>query len=317
MSYYSQYPRPKYLKDVGGHLHPFDLMYNFLYDGGWPCSIDDEEVDNGEMEALWERILKYEPSEVVAEIPGFEDMTGTTSFLHWVVRCSDDYGLAEYICSLSFAMDWKDDDWKDDEHLHQRYGIGCKEGKYYAWNWKDDEEGKEIISLADLREKCEPNYRQQNAAAIIAHGDQIPLHKAIIRAGHTHSNIEIIKLLIREYPAGLAVKNNMYSRRETPLQVAETSKYSVPPPEVIQLLRDCTEAYESNNIRRVYQLCGGVSLYRLHLRSTFLCCLNHLNAPRTQRRNKRAKTGEIVSKGLVRAWEVLPTEIWSVVLSYI
>ena len=79
------------------------------------------------MEALWECILKYEPSKVVAEIPGFEDMAGTTSFLHWVVRYSDDYGLAEYICSLSFAMDLK-----DDEHLHQRYGIGCKEGEYYA-----------------------------------------------------------------------------------------------------------------------------------------------------------------------------------------
>ncbi|GMH86273.1 hypothetical protein TL16_g10487 [Triparma laevis f. inornata] len=260
-------------------------MYNYLYGPDmWPCSIGDEE-----MEALWVHILKYKPSDVIAEIPEFEhDMTGTTSFLHWVVRCSDEYDLAEYICSLSYTMDWKDDECKKENYIVKI------EGKYY--DWYDRSEEGEVKSLADFKEKFrEKNYLQQNAAAIVVNGNQTPLYMAI----HKRSNIETIKLLIREYPAGLAVKNNVYSSRETPLEKAETSKYSVPPPEVIQLLRDCTEAYEQNNVCRVCQLCDGVLLYRIHLRSTFLCCLKHMNAPRTQRRNKRAKAVELV-KGLIR-----------------
>ena len=82
----------------------------------------------------------------------------------------------------------------------------------------------------------------------------------------------------------------------------------------VKVTCDCTEAYENNNIRRVCQLCNGISIYRLHLRITFLCCLKFFDKAdsKAQRRAKRAKTG-----GVLRARELLPREVWSVVLSFI
>lgn len=256
----------------------FSYLHNYQSHQPTPFDLDEEN-----MECLWDRITEYSPEEVCCLYgPGTRMSAYPFTFLHWAVQCAAaDYDLAKYICSQS--------------------------------------------------------YHASNAAAIVAHNGMLPLHAALHPYGLVISppKLETIKLLVREFPGALVVKDKFESEgesegglpvvtftsptRQTPLQSALNRSRHYPnineiPAEVIQLLRDCTEAYENNNIRRVCQLCNGISIYRLHLRITFLCCLKFFDKAdsKAQRRAKRAKTG-----GVLRARELLPREVWSVVLSFI
>jgi len=197
--------------------------------------------------------------------------------------------------------------------------------------WFEDVDYDSPIWEAEHRKRYleeNPNFRQPNFSAFKDYKGAVPLHEAIDPSHYGYSpliddvhNIDIMKILILSYPAGLSVA--VWRRRELftysdskvrfkTMELAHEVKLGECHPETMELLERCTYYYEvKDDLNSVMAVCSYD--FNLLQRVAVLICVKRWR----EAWKKPTDDMDAVGRKLFDFDEVMSNGLWSQVMKFV